>query len=298
MAEIFISYDSADRERVEPLALALEEIGWSVWWDVIIPPGRTFDDVIEEELALADCVIVIWTESSTASEWVRTEAADGKDRKILVPVLLDDVVIPLAFRRIHAANLTGWQAGSSHEEFDQLSAAIARHAPLSNSEIVTPAQSDEVGEKLDPGHQSPVTLQTEFESEKGEEETQSLSPLARKGRDHWSATANVSGGSWVGFGATVEVTLDNGNYIVRQSNSLDRFSIDNVKIEATEVIDTEPPDGYTNATTHSFRIADGHVDRSATFRWRVRKEIVGGWVKGGSFSFNVDGRTLITLDFP
>ena len=48
MAEIFISYARADRGRAETLAQALGQLGFSVWWDREIPPGRTFDEVIEE----------------------------------------------------------------------------------------------------------------------------------------------------------------------------------------------------------------------------------------------------------
>jgi hypothetical protein len=39
------------------------------------------------------------------SDWVRNEADEGKRRRILVPALLDNVRIPLAFRGIQAANL-------------------------------------------------------------------------------------------------------------------------------------------------------------------------------------------------
>ena len=33
MSHIFLSYASEDRERVRPLAEALSQQGWSVWWD-------------------------------------------------------------------------------------------------------------------------------------------------------------------------------------------------------------------------------------------------------------------------
>ena len=41
MSDIFLSYASDDRSRARSLAEALEAQGWSVWWDRIIPAGRT-----------------------------------------------------------------------------------------------------------------------------------------------------------------------------------------------------------------------------------------------------------------
>ena len=57
MSDIFVSYSSADRARAAMLARALEVRGWSVWWDRTIPPGRQHDEVIEEALAAARCVV-------------------------------------------------------------------------------------------------------------------------------------------------------------------------------------------------------------------------------------------------
>ena len=60
MSDIFLSYASEDRERVRPLAKALSQQGWEVWWDRIIPTGKTFDEVIDEQLAAARSVVVVW----------------------------------------------------------------------------------------------------------------------------------------------------------------------------------------------------------------------------------------------
>ena len=40
MSDIFISYASEDRDRVKSLARALEQEGWSVWWDRAHPHGE------------------------------------------------------------------------------------------------------------------------------------------------------------------------------------------------------------------------------------------------------------------
>ena len=97
MSDIFISYSSQDRNRILPLVEVLEQQGWSVWWDRKIPIGKTWDQVIEEAIDAAKCVVVVWSETSVSREWVKIEASEAHRRKILVPVMIDDVRIPLAF---------------------------------------------------------------------------------------------------------------------------------------------------------------------------------------------------------
>ena len=81
--------------------------------------------MIEDAIAAAGCLLVLWTRASVGSEWVRSEASEGKRRGILVPILLDEVDPPLAFRLLNSANLTTWEAGSSHPELDTLTERIA-----------------------------------------------------------------------------------------------------------------------------------------------------------------------------
>jgi len=100
--DVFISYSREDRSRVEPLVAALQTHGWDVWWDRRIEAGSTFDREIEAALADAHCIVVVWSRRSIESDWVRAEATDGLERRILVPLMLDDVRTPLAFRRTQA----------------------------------------------------------------------------------------------------------------------------------------------------------------------------------------------------
>ena len=75
MTDVFISYATSDRERAREIANLLSARGWSVWWDRKIKAGQTFDEVIERELESAKSIVVLWSEASVASEWVKNEAA-------------------------------------------------------------------------------------------------------------------------------------------------------------------------------------------------------------------------------
>jgi TPR repeat protein len=120
MSDIFISYASEDRERAEQLAEALGLHGWTIWWDRKIPFGKSFDQVIEEQITEARCLIVLWSVQSVASDWVKNEAREGKARGVLIPVLIEATRIPLEFRHVQTANLVGWDPAMLHPEFDKL----------------------------------------------------------------------------------------------------------------------------------------------------------------------------------
>lgn len=128
MSDIFISYAEEDRATAKSLAELLRQRGWSVWWDRVIPIGKTFDRVIEEALDSTKCVLVLWSKSSVASHWVMTEANEGLNRGVLIPVKIEETKIPLGFRRLQTANLVGWQAGQENPEVSLMLDAITRTA--------------------------------------------------------------------------------------------------------------------------------------------------------------------------
>lgn len=125
MADIFISYARNDQPRVRPFIELLEQQGWSVWWDPEVTPGRSFGDEIDEEIAAASCMVVFWSRNSVDSNWVQAEANEGLERGILIPVLLDDVRLPLVFRRTETVPLYGWPANADAVQVRRVLDAIA-----------------------------------------------------------------------------------------------------------------------------------------------------------------------------
>jgi TonB family protein len=125
-SDIFISYARTDKAIAKLLADSLATQGWRVWWDRDILPGESFAETIERALDSSACVIVLWSKTSIASGWVKTEAAEGLSRGILIPALIENVKIPLEFRRIETANLSDWQGSASHPEYCEMLDAIGR----------------------------------------------------------------------------------------------------------------------------------------------------------------------------
>ncbi len=125
MADVFISYAREDRAVAAALAEVISREGWTVWWDREIQVGRSFSELIERELEAAWSVIVLWSRTSTKSQWVLAEASEGAAKQILVPVRIEDVRPPLEFRRLHTADVLDWQSVPNAGLNDCLSALKA-----------------------------------------------------------------------------------------------------------------------------------------------------------------------------
>lgn len=114
MADVFISYRKADRARAEALAKALKIENLDVWWDTALETGQTFDEKIQAALEQCKAVIVIWSKESVKSDWVRAESSIGRERGILVPVMIQPVNIPVPFNLLHTADLISWHGDRAH----------------------------------------------------------------------------------------------------------------------------------------------------------------------------------------
>jgi tetratricopeptide (TPR) repeat protein len=145
MNDIFISYKREEQPTARKLADALEREGWTVWWDPKLRAGEHFDEVIEEALNEAQCVIVLWSERSVQSRYVRDEATYALEKNKLMPVALESVNLPFRFRGVHTPNLFGWDGSNEFSEFRKLVEGICT---ILEPRPAARAESEE-GRKLD-----------------------------------------------------------------------------------------------------------------------------------------------------
>ena len=141
MADIFISYSREDREWVENFASQVQSEGFSVWWDWDLLVGKRYRETIDHELQSCRVAVVVWSQHSVQSDFVRDEAEEAQQRNILVPVLKEIVRPPAGFRQIQTADLSTWVGGGSHAEFRRVMKGIANmvgRPPTVGSAEVTP----------------------------------------------------------------------------------------------------------------------------------------------------------------
>ena len=153
MVDVFISYSRDNKARVAQIAQAVAAAGYDVWWDAELPPHRSYGDVITEKIGSAKAAIVVWSQTSAQSEWVRAEADVARNQKKLVQTSIDDVMPPLPFNQIQFAELADWNGEPDHrgwrkvlmslEELCGREAALAGAAPEPPAEKPAPAPSPE-----------------------------------------------------------------------------------------------------------------------------------------------------------
>ena len=124
MTHVFVSYSTDDRTRVAKLVAALERHKLTTWWDQNTQAGVEWRLHILDQLRAARCVVVLWTPSSVASQWVREEAEIAKRRGVLFPVRFGEVQPPFGFGEVQCADFTSWSGSASDPAVIDLVEAI------------------------------------------------------------------------------------------------------------------------------------------------------------------------------
>ena len=117
MPDIFLSYSRDDQSRAKLFAEAFAREGFEVWWDVGLRAGEAYDAVTEQALRDAKAVVVLWSQRSVASRWVRAEATIALRSNTLVPVTIEPCDRPIMFELTHTAELTHWMGDAADPAF-------------------------------------------------------------------------------------------------------------------------------------------------------------------------------------
>lgn len=131
----FISYSSKDRPFAERLHADLQNKGVRCWFaPVDMKTGDVISARIDESISYYDKVLLVLSENSVRSWWVKKEVETAMEREaeqgraILFPVRLDDAVMeiktdwPADVRRTrHIGDFTRWEDRDSYQKaFDRL----------------------------------------------------------------------------------------------------------------------------------------------------------------------------------
>lgn len=126
VTDVFISYKREERDVARALAGALQQHGFSVWWDVELLAGDRFRSEITQILESARAAVVIWSHASVQSDFVLDEAQRAARRRVLVPVRIDDCELPLGHGQLHALDLRAWNREPDAPEMAALVASLRR----------------------------------------------------------------------------------------------------------------------------------------------------------------------------
>jgi hypothetical protein len=131
--QIFFSYSRVDAKFALKLAEDLRKAGIDIWIDQIdIPPSVPWDEEIQKALDESNCLLVILSKSSVASDNVLNEVNYAMEtKKQVLPVLIGhDINKPFNIRRLQHIDFTSsYDAG-----LNQLLKSLDADAPIEPAE--------------------------------------------------------------------------------------------------------------------------------------------------------------------
>lgn len=105
--KVFISYPHYEIRFVERMAYELSKNGFEVFWDKEIPWGASWAEVLSEEIAKADVVIIVFSQNESEnvnkeSQMAYTRYISSKNESpLIIPILIGDYSnVPISIREI------------------------------------------------------------------------------------------------------------------------------------------------------------------------------------------------------
>jgi hypothetical protein len=106
MADVFISFASPDRERVERIQGRLAERGFDVWSMHKLLPGDSVIKTVSRELEGSTNVVLAWSRHAEASPYVEGEIMYAFGARKLVPVRVEKWSWPAFLASVQYVDLT------------------------------------------------------------------------------------------------------------------------------------------------------------------------------------------------
>jgi len=151
MADVFVSWSSADKDIVLPLSKALENAGFTVDEYSKDPSGGSIARNVRRYVDEARVAIVVLSADSVSKPWIQTEvdwcyfrrAQEGEELPEIIPLIVGDVPVPAAFlamnqeqaRALHNADEAASRGAVGMEPFPRLRrTSLARPSGLKEAQ--------------------------------------------------------------------------------------------------------------------------------------------------------------------
>lgn len=236
MADIFISYKQVNRDRVAPLAKALEECGYTVWWDKHIHGGEEWLKRIITEVNSAKFLLGCWTKEAIDEQGFFVRSEDGINyldiehrtagANKIIGLAMDVGVKPLAFADLQAINFQAWQAQNyDNAAFDELAKALIT--------------------KMKTNYDPKVNASLNHNQTKFSSEFKSNTPLATRKR-----CVNIK----VTSAIAIVVCFLTGAFIFNVSQSIMSNEVYDVSTESAPAVSVQPSESITIPLYDAFNI--------------------------------------------
>lgn len=148
-AHVFISFRNLERDKAFAKAIrtALIDAKFPVWWREDIQCAGEWHGDLDSALSTAGCIVVLWSEESQKSPWVRHEASWAIARDVYAPVRIEPIDMHPPFARLQPTDIPDSDNITKSPGFALLLQRVTKllPAPLSRAQRFTKYVSTNAG---------------------------------------------------------------------------------------------------------------------------------------------------------
>lgn len=126
---VFISFKSFESETASLISDKLKATGYRVWFSEDLQCGNEWHGEIDKAITEAGAIVVLWSEESMKSVWVKHEASQAIAKNIYAPVRISPIVIESPYNRIQTADIIDWNGDVKEPGFRHLLERLEKLMP-------------------------------------------------------------------------------------------------------------------------------------------------------------------------